>query len=314
MNIRTTRPGKGNKYYITKAKGGYSTCIQGKPTDSLCNVLSNCVGYANGAYNEEHGFGYEKYHFNCNAENFVERAVASGLKVYQNPMVGGIVVWKKGSTLKPDDGAGHVAICTWVDNASNPTVIKTAESGWGSKTPFWMTTRKKGNGNWGQASAYTYRGTIAPEGYKPPDPKPSVTPNVNKDESKDQIEVLIDNLYVRTDGTKSAPSIGFAHKGYYNYSATKKNDGYTWYQIADKQWIASNEGWTKVYPKKDTELHIGDKVILNGAIYTSANATKPANYIKNKKTKITRYVKGSLHPYNTTGDLGWCDASSLKKY
>ena len=34
MNIRTTKPGKGNKFYITKSKGGYSTCIQGSPTDS----------------------------------------------------------------------------------------------------------------------------------------------------------------------------------------------------------------------------------------------------------------------------------------
>lgn len=42
--IRTTRPTAGNKYFITKSAGGYSTCIVGKPTDSQCNVLSNCVG------------------------------------------------------------------------------------------------------------------------------------------------------------------------------------------------------------------------------------------------------------------------------
>lgn len=39
---RLTRPEAGNKYYITKSKGGYSTAIVGKPTDSKCNVLSNC--------------------------------------------------------------------------------------------------------------------------------------------------------------------------------------------------------------------------------------------------------------------------------
>ena len=32
---RTTKPEAGNKYYITKAKGGYSNAIQGKPTDTV---------------------------------------------------------------------------------------------------------------------------------------------------------------------------------------------------------------------------------------------------------------------------------------
>lgn len=59
---------------------------------------------------------------------------------------------------------------------------------------------------------------------------------------------------------------------------------------------------------------IGDKVILNGYIYSSSNATKPSNTIKNKVTNITRIASGSKHPYNTTGDLGWCDESSLKPY
>lgn len=59
---------------------------------------------------------------------------------------------------------------------------------------------------------------------------------------------------------------------------------------------------------------IGDKVILNGNIYVSSNATTPANKIVNKVTYITRIANGTKHPYNTTGDLGWCDESSLKLY
>lgn len=59
---------------------------------------------------------------------------------------------------------------------------------------------------------------------------------------------------------------------------------------------------------------IGDKVILNGNIYVSSNATTPSNKIVNKVTNITRIAKGTKHPYNTTGDLGWCDESSLKLY
>ena len=59
---------------------------------------------------------------------------------------------------------------------------------------------------------------------------------------------------------------------------------------------------------------IGDKVILDGNIYVSSNATTPSNKIVNKITNITRIANGSKHPYNTTGDLGWCDESSLKLY
>ena len=62
------------------------------------------------------------------------------------------------------------------------------------------------------------------------------------------------------------------------------------------------------------KFKIGDKVILNGYIYVSSNATTPSKRITNKVTNITRIAKGTRHPYNTTGDLGWCDEASLKLY
>ena len=40
----------------------------------------------------------------------------------------------------------------------------------------------------------------------------------------------------------------------------------------------------------------------------------PSKKITNKVTNITRIAKGSKHPYNTTGDLGWCDEASLTLY
>lgn len=45
FKMRTSKPEAGNKYYITKANGGYSDAIKGSPTDKDCDVLSNCVGY-----------------------------------------------------------------------------------------------------------------------------------------------------------------------------------------------------------------------------------------------------------------------------
>ena len=32
MEMRTSKPSAGNKFYITKSRGGYSTCIQGSPS------------------------------------------------------------------------------------------------------------------------------------------------------------------------------------------------------------------------------------------------------------------------------------------
>ena len=68
MNIRTTKPSAGNKFFNTKSNGGYSTCIQGSPTDKECNVLANCVGYekemefiiANAQKNEKGGLNADK--------------------------------------------------------------------------------------------------------------------------------------------------------------------------------------------------------------------------------------------------------------
>ena len=57
---------------------------------------------------------------------------------------------------------------------------------------------------------------------------------------------------------------------------------------------------------------IGDKVIITGELYYSSNDLKPTSYVKDKKTTITRIAQGARHPYNSTGDLGWCDEKSIK--
>ena len=237
--IRTTRPTAGNKYFIRKVNGGYSTCIQGKPTDSQCNVLANCVGYACGAFNEELDLGYEKYHLNCNAENFIERAIASGLSIVSKPVVGSILCWEGLGSL-----AGHVAI---VIEVINDNCIKTAESGYGSPRPFLIIKRYNNNGRWGLNANYKPRGFIINPNYPyNPTPKPEPTP---------------------------APA-----------------------------------------PTPSDKFNIGDKVIINGSLYTSSNADSAAGSVNNKVTNITRKNPGSAHPYNTTGDLGWMNESDIRMY
>lgn len=156
MKMRTTKPESGNKFYNTVSKGGYSHCIVGYPTDKVCNVLANCVGYACGRFNEIIGSMRYPY-LNCNAENFIERAKNTyGLKVGQEPKVGAIMCWQKGSTLSGNDGAGHVAI---VEKVIDANTVYTSESGYGGSA-FWNSTRKNTNGRWGIGSSYTFRGFI----------------------------------------------------------------------------------------------------------------------------------------------------------
>ena len=175
MIIRNSKPQAGNKYFNRKANGGYSSCVKGKPT-YVCDTLANCVGYANGAFNETIGENVERYPLNCNAENFIERAIRLGLSVVKDPVVGGIMVWQKGATLNGSDGAGHVAyVYSKVDNDT----VKTSESGYGCSAIFWTATRHRGSGNWGQNSSYHYRGCIVNPSYKEPVQPSQPTPSAN---------------------------------------------------------------------------------------------------------------------------------------
>ena len=67
-------------------------------------------------------------------------------------------------------------------------------------------------------------------------------------------------------------------------------------------------------PTPSDKFNIGDKVVINGPLYVSSTASSPAGHVSNKVTNITRKNPGSAHPYNTAGDLGWMDESSIKKY
>ena len=156
FKMRTTRPEAGNKYYITKNNGGYSYAIKGNPTDKQNDVLSNCVGYAYGRFNEIGGYGYCKYLSPVNAERFPQYN-NTGIPMGDTPKLGACMVWRGGPTLQSGDGVGHVAI---VEKVISSTEVITSESGWGSKNPFWTATRKKGNGNWGAGSGYKFLGFI----------------------------------------------------------------------------------------------------------------------------------------------------------
>ena len=242
--IRTTKPTAGNKYFIRDDEGGFNTCVLGSPTDKDCNVLANCVGYAQGRtleiYKEMTGKTDNPFRMlNCNAENFIERAKSSGLEIVDYPVLGGIMVFQKGSTLSGNDGAGHVLV---VEDIYDSNTIFTSESAW-KGSAFFNVKRNNNNGRWGMGSNYSFRGCI-------------VNPGVGKVTKREEPKPI----------------------------------------------------------EEEQKFKIGDKVIINGSLFKSSIADKPSGQVSNKITVITRYFKGSKHPYNTANDLGWMDENSIFKY
>lgn len=244
FTMRTTRPAN-NKNFITRGSGGWNTCIKGSPRYQYADALANCVGYASGRFNEiiniaRETSGCTYTTLNCNAVNFKERAEAAGLQTGSTPRRGAIMCWGK------EGDAGHVAI---VERVNNNNSVYTSESGWGSSSIFWNSTRTNNNGRWGCGAGYYFRCFI----YLP-----------------DDVQKAID-----AEEPKPTPIPA---------------------------------------PTPSDKFNIGDKVVINGALYVSSTASSPAGSVSNKVTNITRKAPGTAHPYNTTGDLGWMDESSISAY
>lgn len=286
--IRKTRPTSGNKYFITKSKGGYSTCIQGKPTDSQCNVLSNCVGYACGAFNEELDLGYEKYHLNCNAENFIERAIASGLSVVSKPVVGSILCWEGVGSL-----AGHVAI---VIEVINDNCIKTAESGYGSSNPFWISTRYNNNGRWGLNSNYKPRGFIVNPNYpyNPPKPTPTPTPTPTYKYKIGDKVIINGRLYGDADGGKSGKTV---KDKITNITRIAEGHPYPYNTTGDLGWMSEDciSPYTDPTPTPSTDFKVGDKVVpITLVDYTGTHLIQYDPYYYITELKGDRAVLSAL--------------------
>lgn len=144
-------------YYNTKGHGGQSSCIEGKPMDRTCTVLSNCVGWACGRFNHIYsimkGEKTMKYRdFHADAGKMYALASKFGLQTGSTPQAGAIMVWA--STVGK---AGHVAV---VEKVISSDEIMDSESGF-SVFKFKYKSRKKGNdGNWGSGSKYRFLGFV----------------------------------------------------------------------------------------------------------------------------------------------------------
>lgn len=128
---RTSDPTTTDKYWIHTSYGGVNSCIL-IDGDS---VLPNCVGYAWGRAYE---IMVEKPTLSRgNAENWY--SYSDGYERSQNPRVGSIICWKKGTAGVSSDGAGHVAV---VEEVYDDGSVLTSNSSYGGRR-FWTKTYKK---------------------------------------------------------------------------------------------------------------------------------------------------------------------------
>ena len=74
---------------------------------------------------------------------------------------------------------------------------------------------------------------------------------VERDEQVDQIEVKVEKLRVRK--TPNGEILGYINLGIYNILEKEKNGDYTWIKIGENMWIAYQETWETIYPKKEIE-------------------------------------------------------------
>ena len=314
FTVRTTKPNSNDKCYITKSNGGWSNCVAGSPTDSECNVLSNCVGLAAGRFNEIYNelTGNTGMAFNtlcCNAENFIEKAEKAGLEISQTPKAGAIMVWQKGDTLKGSDGAGHVCV---VEKVIDNNTVYTSESNYGG-TAFFNSTRTNDNGRWGIGSKYSFRGFILNPAVKDEpapapivDPTPATAPEVIPFEGVSD-EELATRVWTGEFGTDEDRKNALGSR--YDAVQALVNKGYG--KPAEPAPVVNPE------PVND-EINVGDKVVANGRLYGTSYAEFPGKSVVEYHTTVALKVdmarKAPYNIYNDAGEyLGWVTKESLRK-
>lgn len=119
-----------------------------------------------------------------------------------------------------------------------------------------------------------------------------ITPNVKRDETKNQVEVIVDQLRVRTEPSLKGTILGFAKRGFYNVLDQKQADGYLWYKIANNQWIATDKEWTIYYPASDYKTLYEQEVQKNVKLQEQiVSLTKEKENLQSKIDKAIADLK-----------------------
>lgn len=125
---RLEEPSRSDKNWTVSTRGGTNRCIN----ISQGSVLPNCVGYAWGRWTEI--LGDEHSLSNSHAEKWYLNT-SDGYERGQEPRIGAVICWRKGSAATGSDGYGHVAI---VEEVYEDGSILISESSYGGD---YFTTR-----------------------------------------------------------------------------------------------------------------------------------------------------------------------------
>lgn len=156
---------------------------------------------------------------------------------YSEAKKGDWIIWDKNSKDAPNS---HVAM--FVEKVSSTRVKCFGQNQNGIKEFNKITVNSDG-----------ILGVLRPTIYIEQETTKIGTP-VSRDTTKDQVEVLVDNLNVRNGANTHAGKLGYINKGIYNYISKTTDDKYTWYQIEDKVFIANDGNWCKEYKKETTDI------------------------------------------------------------
>ena len=262
---------------------------------------------------------YGKCDFNCGACGYAyglwTNYETNGVKQYfdkysfKDAKKGDWIIWNKDSAEAPKS---HVAM--FIERLDNNRVKAYGQNQNGKKY-F----------NFASVSDNGILGVLRPKIYV----DPIITPNVERDVYKNQIEVKVPELRVRTGAGTNKKILGYASKGYYNYYDTTDANGYKWYKIADGQWIASSDEWTVVYPAKPSSdffppkgyFSLGDTSVNVGKIASFMRRVFPA-YTSEKAlgNYYGKYIEASIKEFQRRtglepdGCVGPKTLNKLKQY
>lgn len=229
---RLSAPSTTDLNWINVNFGGHNHALT--ISKSTGSVLPNCTGYVHGRWLE---MGENESRLCLNNAWVYWSYTKDGYQRGQVPRLGAICVWSA------QGKAGHVAIVERIHDDGTVTISNSNYSG----TRFY--TKICNPHKW--PSGYTFLGYIYPEQTF----SDTIGTPVPRDESRDQIQVLIKNLNARSWASVNADRLGYMTPGIYNILGTAKAGDFTWYNVEPGVWFAYGRGWAELLPAKQKELY-----------------------------------------------------------
>lgn len=310
-----TRPDQDDPYYIRKAYGGYSPCVQGKPEWFPGSALANCVGYCWGrsAFLEQNpncniGFSNSTT-WPIDAWNWIRYPHGRTISLTV-PQLGAVACW-----IRNDGKSGHVATVERINTAGD---CRCSESGYGL-TSIFRTTLYHNDGTGGLAkSGFTFQGYIylnfPGDPPLPPDPSTEVLYPISFGKFTTGDKVMIWSPGRAQPDGQGGVAYGIGWQRYiqdvyegqeYPFKVGRLNGGTTGYYKADALKLIETD-----------RLHVGDWVRIDSAGNAKPDGKGAESFGIGWKRQILSVRKGKKYPYRLGKDgrtTGYYQACALTK-